>query len=374
MLFPDCEHTQELVLKTKALISNSPDKELKALDTFHNEMCKNASESVPYAPAIRRLTGQDTTLYVVAAYKDGKFFSTELVPEMLQTLQMQQKYNSPVVTSADKSRLWSLIHTMITLSKLKHNLPVDHELPTGEQIATNIRTHKADEGDSSASQLLHTAIQLLIQALQSFIDKVPLNPEEDNKAKKSLEEILASTQTKQQADAFREEFTRHIDLPIAPDSYSFAVAAKRKEFANFAKCQAPVLLPCQLSERWQQHSQQSSEAPDVQFLLDAVTQCTSCFSVQKSLPTKLLNTIEQRARQIEASIQTGASASDVNVAQIGFDVMKDCDPQEMQELVGNMKDLIPQLGNLAGAIPQQEGMPDVQKLMRSLQPQMFEAE
>ena len=87
-----------------------------------------------------------------------------------------------------------------------------------------------------------------------------------------------------------------------------------------------------------------------------------------------MNTIQQRARQIEASIQTGASASDVNVAQIGFDVMKDCDPQEMKELVGNMKDLIPQLGNLAGAIPQQEGMPDVQKLMRSLQPQMFEAE
>ena len=81
-------------------------------------------------------------------------------------------------------------------------------------------------------------------------------------------------------------------------------------------------------------------------------QMNSFCRVQKNIPSGLMGRIENYAYKLANNISSGScDISDINLNQIGQEVLSGCDTSEMSQLANNINELLPTLNTLKSGMP-----------------------
>ena len=299
--FPSALVAKEQRVKLNGVVKGNEERERACLEEWHAGMCTPLHASVKYAAALRRILGEDGTLYHACAYKDlPAVLASATDFAMLHALEPGTCLEAKPEC---KPQLWALVHQLNQYAQqfFAHAVAV----PTHDDIRANIRVHKASK--APAKPAMATGFDAAYDELMARLDAPSLEGDR-----------IGSWAAAVREHGLREACERR------------DVAALRAvPFAHEGTAQA--VAKAALDERaWA-----------------LATELCSFAGVQSSIPANMMSRIENTAHRIAGEIACGKTdLGSLNLAQLGQSVLEGCDTSDVQQLASGMDSLLPMLQTL----------------------------
>lgn len=327
--FPNCEKTSKYLIYFTGVVIGNKEREKNAIEKWHLNMSKPINpKRAKYAKPVERILGEAPSCYLACQYKDIDALFGSVNIEGMSDLNIVEKYKSDVFSTSDRSLFWKFMQTLNqnALSFIEKDM---QRLPSREEIQENIRKHKQ-------TKEIQTGPPSMVKAFHSsFIQ---------------FSEIICNTKTEKE-NAFRKYVSKTDPNELL--SKWTDMLTNNSDFCK--KCNEADV------EWLTEHA--SWEAVPIEFhplikagigdpekstqLCKLLEQMSSFSSVRKHIPTGMMGQIESYALRLAEDINNGkCDLNNINLQQIGQDVLQNCDSNEMMAMADNIQDLIPTLQNL----------------------------
>ena len=295
---PTIATARESRIKLTGMVKGSDERELAALKDWDENMRTPLDASaVRYAASLRRLLGEDGTLYHAVAYKDlpaimasAKKFETLIALDPMTCLESKPECTAP---------MWQMLQTINGHATQYFDNAV--RIPTPAEISQEIKLHKASKAPSRPAMArgFDTTFDTLIEKL-------------------------------------------HIQTPPSVDMAEWATPQ--------------VKAACESQNLTELRSALATCAPwfkDVDDgLIDAsvwklIAELHSFAGVSATVNTNLMSRIEATAHRLAGEVATGKTdLASLNLQELGESVLAGSNPEDIQALASGMGNLLPMLSTL----------------------------
>ena len=313
-IWDDCEATKDYKTLFLGMIKGNESKEQEMIKMWAENMNIPLSKKVKYAKAVERITSSPVTCYHACEYRDIDALAISSSSEILETLDIFNKYKENKMTDEDKLCFWKFLSEIneSCFRALGKSTPV---IPSRDEIQANIKQNKKTDNSEQPSMIkaFHMGYNNLCSKLNAE-SIIPQNSSEDK-----VKEILNrwSDYSKDSCDT-----TKMTILCNNKDSQ--ALICLNKHFPEL-KLEGATLT----DEVW-----------------DIIIQLNGYATVGNSIPSKMMGKIEDLASKLADDIVNGKTdMSSMNLANIGQQVLAGCDESDMNKFASNIEDIIPALQN-----------------------------
>jgi len=320
----------EMLLKLSTARVADPNALPAKLHEALSQPCSDPS----YAKAFKRLTGQQLTMYDVVSYNDvDAILSSE---NGRRALGAGVLYDAEDLEVTDKQKVLPLMRRVCVACRglaLPAALPA---VPTRAEIAANIKDNRKQRGNvvsagataPGASKVREARVECVRDAVTTL----------GGNAKAVTEQLLAQIDTDLRAGG--------------------ASAVQKHDYAavmGIASMKCLQLPP----------PSDKNETAWKSFC-DNVHRTHSLGEMTKAIPAGMMQTIESQAMALAGGVQNGSiDMKDLDLTSIGKNVMESCSADDMQNLAGNIDEVLPNLSALAASM-QSSGGPALPADMQSL--------
>lgn len=307
--FPDCEKTQTCLAHFNAM---SDDELTLQIDSWKENITTPLdAKQVKYAKAIQNITSQTAQLYHSIVYKDMQACSENLTSKLSVMLDLNRKLEDPCMSSDEhKTNLFKILTRLCHATFECHGMQRP-TVPTRDEIKQNIQRRK-EKVEEDAS--MPTAFQTHMNSLCAQLGQ-----------KLQLEDADEAT-----IQAWMKRWSRF--------SSSSTDGAK-----NATLCQqksGEVLVA--VREAFPELSIQPSQLTDG--VWNTMNQLNGFTAVNDSIPTNMMGRIESMASKLAEDIVSGKTdMANVNLSDIGQQVLSGCSEDDMSKFAGNLDTLLPAL-------------------------------
>ena len=367
--FPDALVAKEQRVKLTGVVKGNDEREIACLKDWHSNMQTPLHGSVKYAAAVKRILGEDGTIYHACEYKDLR--AAMASADGFDTLHSLQPEERVEEKPGCKVQMWELIHQLnqYSLSYFDASLTV----PTRDEIQANIRIHKASKAPSKPAMTrgFESAYESLVSHLRGDAEASPEAKAGDAAGKtegvaddSSLVDVSLDTRADTQSDTQSgtqpgTQSGSH-GTKDSNDSQKDGLGEAAKSWADAIKDHNLVQVCADRDVSALQavpfsHPQTRSlfrdshphKFDDVAWKL--IGELNSVSTVQGGIPPNMMNRIESTAHRIAGEIACGKTdLGNLNLAQLGQSVLEGCDTSEIQQLASGMGSILPMLQSLQG--------------------------
>lgn len=317
--FPDCEDTKDLLLVLKNVTNHSETQMDESLnDWFDHLNTKLNLKKARYGKALERLTGQ-AIVYHAMVYRDIDAIQTSMTSGMATRIGLFQKWNDERNTDVTKEIMWDLLKMMNEhCYKAKQlDLPL---VPSRAEIQENIKSsrNKGTAQDSESSSML-VAFRDDINALCEMWKISPVLSQNDGMVRTWMERWSKFTAKDANQKAIR--------VHCIEKNGAVVLKALCESFPEFKLQEGTVLS----EESW-----------------GIITRLNDVSTVVNSVPTGMMSQIEHMASKLAQDLQSGTiNMSNVNLSQIGEQVLANCSESDMNDFAGSIEKLMPVVQSMA---------------------------
>lgn len=308
--WPNCEECDNIVKTVLNMKQNNKEDEI--IDFWSEMINKNLHKKVKYSKALERILKETGggIIYHICEYNDFESLEITLSDnEDWKKLQLSEKYHS--LTDENKKILWKYVHELNIkcFEALGKNIPV---VPTRKEIQMNIKSKKSITEDApSMSKAFQNTLSTLCSDLQ--IPDISQNLSEDN-----LQSLVSRWATFSQDSIEGQKIT-----VLCNQKNAIVIPTLVQIFDEFK-----ILLDQEISENiWQ-----------------SIIQLNGYATVGENIPVKMMGKIENLASKLADDIVNGRTdMSNLNLSDIGQQVLSQCDESDMNNFANNIENLLPAL-------------------------------
>lgn len=317
-LFPDCTTTQDMKIFYTGCVKGNLDQEKQMLDAWYSNMMTPLKKA-KYAKAVERLTGASAKIFHACAYKDIDGLEANSTSEMMSRLGIFDKYRGDVMSEKDKEVMWKYINELNTLCIKAFGVdsPV---VPSREEIQNNISSMKkkhphADGEAPSMSKAFQTSMDTLCKELEvePFMERASTEEVKECISKWTELTRLNLTEDKKMLQCCTDRMDAEL-LKALKDTYPTLSATSQTSLSENA---------------WA-----------------AIFEMNGYAAVGGNIPQKMLGEIESVANRLADDLVSGKTdLSNMNIAQLGEQILTKCDESEMAAFASNIDNILPALQN-----------------------------
>ena len=323
-LFPECHELEDAISVFQGMTKGSAAREDSLIDGWYSRATTRPDyKRVKYAKAIERLTDEPACLYQVCSYHDAEALRVmETDGAMTKSIDLYVKYMDTRMTSEMQQTFWKYIDELNRLAYVakKEKFPT---LPSRVTIEENIKTRKQT---CTSEQPV-----IMKQFMEHFV----------NLAKLTNSEISASQNVDSADIKSKMNQWNTVCNSFATDNKTIgSLCSSRDESALLLfEASFPQL--------------KLTKSQDLEGVWQQIDQMNALSSVDKQIPDKMMNRIEQMATKLADDLVSGNKClSDLDLTNIGQQVVAGCSPADMNAFADNVQHLLPALENLQAGLHQ----------------------
>lgn len=302
----------------------------KVLEEWSAYLQRPLPRGVRYAKPLQRLIGAEPTMFHAYFYGDVETAANHANP-MRDWIDLQYVLSDPTFDAESRDATLQYMRALNALVMECQGLPLP-QCPDRDAIATEIRQHQAQQkeqeqpddaismGNSSREMMLRLAREA--NAGNDLIEELNTNGERD----------------------WLGEWHSEMQTPVASGGATLYETVSREDYATFATGVPPggllerIGLPTLVSKG---DEEQRAASRGIIGQLNILAQVGG--SVSASTRGKLEQTAQRLAEQIMSGDVSALSPTDL--ADIGQDLLDDCDPDDLAELSNKVVSLLPEITN-----------------------------
>lgn len=317
--FPECTATAELLNQMDAATDDAIDASIAAV--CGHLMTPLNPKKVKYAKAIERITKKPAVLYQALLYRDIVACGATQTSDLFQKLRLSEKYAE--TSEEEKNSHWKMAEK-IAQAALECSGEAVPALPTRSEIQENIRSAKKGREQDTDAPSMTRAFQNHLDALCALAGAPALLADADEPAIRS---------SMQEWGKFCKATTATPSGPVANSALCaqkdpIVLEALRQEFPTLAFATPPT------EAAW-----------------DHVKQLNGLCTVTDSIPTQMMTRIEDMASRLAEDIVAGRTdMTNMNLSEIGQQVLSGCNEDDMASFAQNIDQLLPALQQMKGSI------------------------
>ena len=307
-MFPECSNTSELKIMFENVYKNDAKKITETLNTWMENIMNPLNKKVKYHKAMERILKTEGCVYHACCYNDIDSLEISSVSNVMKDTDIFNKYRS--MNENDRKMFWKYIqnlneHCFVALDKTPPTVP------TRDDIQNNIKSKKTNETEQpsmvNAFQVSFNKLCLKMNCTELLKDEPDDKIQKymsqwNNFTKKICNEKRISTLCEEKDNAVFEELV--------------------KEFPEINNSNFEIT-----EEIWTN-----------------ITQLNGYSAVGNNIPTKMMGRIEDMANRLAEDIVNGkADLSQMDLSDIGQQVLSGCDESEMSQFANNIEELLPAL-------------------------------
>jgi len=328
--FPNCERTAEYLVYFTGVIVGTSAKEVEEIETWNSTMSLQINpKQAKYAKAVERILGEPATCYLACEYKDiDALFGSSQPSESMRKMNVVERYKSDAFSLEDKALFWKFVQSLNQHALAYLNMDIQ-KAPSREEIQENIRKYKQTKeiqtGPPSMVKAFHSSFTAFADVL------CDLNLESSTAFKKHV--------VKADPDELLSDWT---EMLTTNTEFSTKCSETDIEWlvtaANWTAIPTEYRTPVKTALSTKDQSGQ---------LCGILDQMNSFCSVRKHIPNGMMGQIENYALKLANDINSGkCDLNNINLQQIGQDVLQNCDSGEMMQMADNIGQLLPTLQSL----------------------------
>ena len=312
--FQECTSTLAAYIKFKTAASDAK-RASQIVDQWHEVMMTALPARVPYRAALQRIISTTPCLYHACAYHDADVVFTALQEyPLLKEMDMVQKYYDPSFTADDRKTFWMYIDRMNKFS-LKHSKLQLPAAPSRDELEVEIKRHQ--KKIQSPEACMSTAFQA---ALENTTDIISAHPGK-----------LVSKIDSLSDEGLLDKWT------LAINNQDMEAIIVNKDVSRMqVLCWGELLPTIEIaSEFWE-------IANDT--VWKELRTTASLAKVKGAIPGNMMRCLEEHASKISRDIAQGnMSMQDLDMQQLGQQVLAECNIEDMSALANNVESLLPTL-------------------------------
>lgn len=285
----------------------------------------NDPATVQYGKAFARLAGRPITVRDVISYRD----IDSLVQSGLPQRALKIDFGIKDVKHEGLADLWEAVDTACRLASMRATLNDDVRIPTRDEIAANIKSHKKAKARATPKIGVHearneTIKQALIELCNGSSVPPPKLPHNCND---TCDKLFSTTH----------ENATYGEHATSGDTKALATCPFPTDWG------IPSSVTSQNSDAWTKFAQ-------------AVAKSYNLHKMQQSIPANMMNQIEKQAMDIAAGMESGnMDLGSMNIGSIGESVLQECSAADLEQLSSNMGSILPNLNTLASTLQSDAG-------------------
>jgi hypothetical protein len=312
-VFPECEDTKELLTMYRGTVKSSAAREDEMLQSWIDNMkCPLNPKHVKYAKAIERILGQNGCVYHACMYRDVESMYACCDSPTLNKMKLYEKFYDERMDSTSKEISWKYIDIMNEAAHKSMGVELPR-VPTRDEINASIAKKKAPTPSVNSEQpsmvsAFYTNIKELASAMQQSSVYANLNGEEQR--------TMMQTWAK----------TSRVEI----DGKKASAWCENKDPRGLEPFKAQfedLSFETVSDEAWMY-----------------INQLNTFSAVGDNIPSKMMGRIEDLANKLADDLVSGnKDLSQLNLSDIGQQVLAGCDPADMSKFAENIGDILPAL-------------------------------
>lgn len=323
------------------------DTNTNAVVSWYEQLSQPCDGCASYSRSFKRITGRSITVADIVAYRDA-----EALVRIAYDENSDHKYGFRsilgagdfVVTDENRNVVWEAIDACSVAARTYCGAsPTHSSVPTRDEIAKEIAMHKElkKSGGAAGSTLDTARVGQISEALTKLFaahgaTMPPFGAEQLAKLDKTLMSSAGGGKTICEACSAGDYG------PLRASSFGKEIGLPEHDPSNEAS-----------SSAWAEFA-------------ETMDRSHGLFKMKGNIPQNMMATIEKSAAQLAANMSAGKMPA--NVMDIGQDIINQCSAEELQQLAGNIPNLVPDLkkvyDGMGGA--QGTGVPDMGPMMDNM--------
>lgn len=312
--FPECQKTMEMQTFFNGVVKGSEHQEQDMIEAWVRNMnAPLVKKKVSYAKAVERLIGTTATCYHACCYNDADGFGMSTTSKVLKDLDIENKYKDARMSEEDKTLFWKYIENLnrCAYDAMSEQPP---KVPTRDEIRDNIEKHRRSVDASeqpSVSKAFCTSLMKLYEKHNHPNCKDIQNADES-----CIEQHMNKWATIGKQDIDGKQLSARVQ-----EQNTSVETILCKEFA----------LNKLDDEDWK-----------------TIENIYSYATVGNAIPQRMMSRIEDLASKLADDIVSGKKdMNQIDLNDIGQQVLSGCNPDDMQKFAGNLDDLLPVISKFA---------------------------
>lgn len=328
--FPECESTAATLVKVTGVVVGNRERERDLIDRWHRNM-STPIKKARYLKPVERILHETPLCYVACAYKDIDALLASLGMEEHDDMKLLERYRGDSLTDADRGFFWKVMDELNRAALNYHGAEMQR-VPTREEIQDNITRHKqsreAQQGNGSMTRALVDALREIGSVLATNDVEGAADFQEHAQRAEPLE--------------LQQAWSRMLDENGA---FEAACSGSRVQDLLDLECTA---LPAAQRECLRRGLALEKQG---QVICGYLHQMNSFTRVRAHFPASVMGKIETCALRLADDLNKGrCDLNNLNLEELGRDVLANCSSEDMSALVGNIDKLVPTLNGLRNGL------------------------
>lgn len=313
-MWPDCEEAKDLNIMFMNVIKGDDSKEKEMIQQWYDNLTIKLSKKVKYCKPVERIIQDSAILYHACEYNDIDALEKTSEAQVLQKLDIFEKYRDDTMTTEDKKIFWKYLRALNEqcFKYFEKNPPF---VPSREQIQKNIKEQKMQK--TTVNDELPSMNKAFQSSFSELCKSCAFADTTQNMNEESIGLLMArwASFTKESIEGMKTT-----TLCNQKNDIVFTVLSKHVPEVNLENFVVT-------DEIW-----------------NLINQLNGYASVGQNIPTKMMGKIENLATKLADDIVNGrADLSSMNLNEIGQEVLSQCDESDMSTFANNIDSLLPAL-------------------------------
>jgi len=317
-LWPDDDDAKDMKVYFTGVVKGSDSQEKEMIQAWYTNITTPLNKKVKYGKALERILGQPPIVFHACEYNDIDGLQISSNSRTLERLNVFEKYKDGTMQDEDKKIFWKFISQLnrACAEYMDFKLPLT---PSRDEIHKNIKSKKTIASDEFEQPSMVKAFQTSLEQLCSHLHQ-------ENITNNMKDEEIRNLMTRWAA--------------YAQDSFN---GVKMTVLCNNKDPNALTALMTHFSELKLQDAELTND------VWNTICQLNGYSAVGDNIPTKMMGKIENLANKLAGDIMNGRTdLSEMNLAEIGQQVLSQCDEEEMSKFANNIENLLPALQTFQG--------------------------
>ena len=309
-MWNDDEDTQDMSTYFTGIVRGNDTLEKEMLKSWYDNTTAPLNKKVKYCRAVERILGSNPLVYHACEYNDIDGLQMSSESKTLIRLNVFDKYKSGKMTDDDKKIFWKFI-SGLNRSCFEFYDIQPPSVPTRDDISKNIKSRKSQSDELEDTPSMAKAFQNALTSLCNNLKQTDITTGMDIKSLMS------------RWSAFANDSVDNVKITVlCNDCNPVSLTSLMKHFPEL-QLEGNMLTP----EIW-----------------DLIKQLNGYSVVDNNIPNQMMSKIENLASKLADDIVNGRSdMSNMNLSEIGQQVLSQCNEEEMSQFANNIENLMPAL-------------------------------
>ena len=312
-----------------------------ALEHCRDQLAETCDGCVTYAKSFKRITGRSITVADIVSYRDKDALLRVTYDEGSDSnygFSHLLRESDITLTDQNIDDVWKAIDACCVATRTYFGMaPGNPEVPTRDAIAREIKMHKDMKKNGAGSTLDAARVSQISEAFTELFQAHDM-PE---------------------PQFGPEELSELDDLLGAPTASGVTV------IEACAKGDFTALVSSKLGKKLSMPNKGDNPGADPAWtsLAEKIERSHGLFKMKGNIPQNMMSTIEKSATRLAANMSSGQMPT--NVMDIGQDIINQCSAEDLQQLAGNIHNLVPDLKKVYDGM-QGQGIPPMDPAMGNM--------